>query len=308
MTAPGTTRRRGRRIAVVVGALVVVVVGFVAIRSNGAPRGTFADAVSSGDAELARQLADAGVDPDTPRRLGMTPLMRAANRNDVALIRVLIDAGADLHATAPEGLTAVHIAAQADAADALVVLGDLGADLEAMSLNGMAPLHHAAATGSVRAIDALVQLGVDIDSRSTAVTQGHGYPRDIGATALGIAARAGHEDAVRLLVGLGAGVDEPSEAGHTPLQLAVFAGSPPEVVIALLVAGADPHRLAACDLGCAVPTADSLGWARRLGHDDLVPVLEAAVAEPRAGSAGVRGEVRWSGPYARRRIRRRIRA
>ena len=268
--------RTGRWAVVAVGAVLIGGGAMWALRSDAPDSATFADAVTAGDLGLAGRLAASGVDPNGPRVLGMTPLMRAANRDDAAMVEALFAAGADLGASDPEGLTATHVAAQADAAASMVALAELGADLGAASRNGMTAFHHAADTGAVHVLRVLADLGVDVDGRSAAITQGHGYPRDIGATALGIAARANRIDAVRLLVELGADVDRTSATGHTPLQLAVFAGSSPELLAELLAAGADPHREARCDAGCSLSVGDTIEWARRLDRSELVPVLEAA--------------------------------
>lgn len=274
-----TTRRPNGGAARLTALLAVVIFAMVAAAvalRDRSPTGTFADAVAGDDVELAEALAATGADPDFPTVFGLTPLMRAVNRNLVEMAEVLIAAGADLHATDQEGLSPVHVAAQADAAESLVLLARAGADLEHTSRNGMAPIHHAAATGSIRALRALVDLGVSPEMPSMAVTQGHGYPRDLGATPLGIAAREGHALAVATLLELGAAVDGPSASGHTPLLLAVFAGAPSQVVETLLDAGADPSIVARCELGCSVAAADALGWAHELDRTDSIPLLAAA--------------------------------
>ena len=240
------------------------------------PPATLADAVEAGDVELARSLLEGGADPDEPRVLSLTPLMRAGARDDVPMTELLVEAGADLAATDAEGLTAAHVAARADAAASLAVLLDAGADVTSPTRNGMNALHHAATAGSSQAIELLAGRGAALDQTSAAVSQGHGYPRDVGATALGLAAQAGDLDAVETLLALGADVDAPSTAGHTPLLLAVFAGQPPEVVAALLAAGADPCVQATCERGCSVAGGDALEWARELERTDLVPLLESA--------------------------------
>ncbi len=271
--------RRLRLLTVVVLAVAVASAVWLVVRNPTEPTGTLADAVAGGDVALARRLLAGGADPDSPRVLGLTPLMRAVNRDDVEMAAVLIEAGASLGATDPEGLSPIHIAAQADAAESIVLLIRNGADVAALSRSGMAPIHSAADTGSALALEALVRHGVDPDLRSEAVTQGHGYPRVLGATPLGLAARRSQEAAVATLLATGATVDAPSTSGHTPLQIAVFAGSRPELVQALLEAGADPTVVAICELGCSVASGDVLAWARELDRTELVPLLEAALAE-----------------------------
>jgi ankyrin repeat protein len=181
--------------AAVVG-VVVVAVGFLVVQGDDTPSGDLSEAVKAGDADLVRAHLEAGADPDEQGVSGFTPLMRAAIRDDVAIVALLLDAGADLNATAPGGLTAIHMAAQADAAASLDALVAAGADMGATSINGMNALHHAADLGSVTVIEFIAGHGMDLDVQSEFVTRGHGYPRDRGATALGIAALAGQLDAV----------------------------------------------------------------------------------------------------------------
>lgn len=234
---------------------------------------TLADAVGAGNAELARSLLAAGADPDQPRVHALTPLMRAAIRDDAAMVRLLLDAGADIAATDNDGQSAMHVAAQTDSAVALAALIEAGADPGSRSHNGMNTFEHAAAWGSVEVIAQVAALGVDLDARSEVITQGHGHPRDVGSTALGVAARAGQVAAIELLIGLGAAVDAPSKSGHSPLMLAVFSDQSPEVVSALLAGGADPLLAAGSDQRTA------LDWAGELEREELVPLLEAAASQ-----------------------------
>lgn len=268
--------RRITAAVVVIGVLVILTV-LVATRGEPGDSGddTLADAVTRGDHDLAHSLLDAGADPDEPLVLTMTPLIRAAVRNDAEMVEILLAAGADLEATDPAGVMAVHAAAQADAEASLQALIAAGARLDARSRSGMAAFEHAASRGSLRALRLLAPL-VDIDAPSEAIAQGHGPPRDIGSTPMGLAVRSGHDDAVKLLLDLGAEVDARSTAGHTPLLIAVFTGQEPELVEMLLAAGADPTVVASCNMGCAPFTGDALGWAMELGRTDLIPLLENA--------------------------------
>jgi ankyrin repeat protein len=260
-------------------AIIAALVGLLVSMRDDGPAGTLADAVGAGDADLVRAHLEAGADPDEPRVFGLTLLMRAAIRNDPETVALLLGAGADLEATAPEGLTATHVAAEADAVASLEVLVAAGGDVSAKSHNGMNALHHAADLGSADVIEYLAERGSDLEDRSEVVTQGHGHPRVRGATALGIAARAGQLEAVGTLLAFGADVDGLSASGHSPLLIAVFSGQSPEVVSALLAAGADPRIEASCeDGGCSLDPGDALVWARQLDQSEMVPLLEAAMA------------------------------
>jgi ankyrin repeat protein len=267
-------------VVALIAVVLVTVVGLLVIQGNGDPDGDLSEAVRAGDAGLVRAHLEAGADPDEPRVMGLTPLMRAAARDDAAIVTLLLGAGADLDATAPVGITAAHVAAEADAPASLEALVAAGADLGAASGNGMNALHHAADLGSAGVIVFIAGQGMDLDIRSEAITRGHGHPRVRGATALGIAARAGQLEAVETLLALGASVDALSSSGHSPLLLAVFSGQSSEVVSALLAAGADPGIEASCQQGgCSLEAGDALAWARQLNQTAMVPLLEVALAK-----------------------------
>lgn len=253
--------------------LVMVWVGLAACGSGTEPA-SLADAVDDRDADLISELLDAGADPEQPRVLGMTPLMRAANRADLGSVLVLIDGGADIDAVGDDGLAVVQIAARADAAAVTEALLDAGADPSVRSSSGMSALDQAADAGAVDVIDVLVDHGMDLDRRSEVVAQGHGHPRDVGSTPLALAVRADRIETVTHLLALGADVDAESESGNTPLLVAVYSDASPEVVQALLAAGADIGARGVCHGGCGDGTHGPAGltvseWAELLGRDDL---------------------------------------
>ena len=239
--------------------------------------GSLSDAVTSVDLDRAKVLLGGGADANEPVVQGFTPIMRAAIRDDTEMVDLLLDAGADLDAVALEGLAVLHIAAEAGAVNAVGALLGAGADPDVRSHNGMNALEHAAAAGSAGAIRIIAVTGADVDAQSEITTQGHGYPVDIGSTALGIAARSGHTEAMVALLDSGAFVDATSLIGHTPLLVAIFAGQPPEVVSLLLDAGADPTVTAVCRTRCSYDVGDALTWAHRIGDPSVVPLIEAAL-------------------------------
>lgn len=259
----------------VIALLVIGIASMVATCGPAAVRGDLADAVAEHDIQAARALLEGGVDPDSPRANGLTPLMRAAIRDDVTMVALLLDYGADIHAVDPEGLTAAHAAAQADAASALALIVDRGFDPSVQSRNGMAVVHHAAARGAVAVLDMLVERGVDPNEPSDVISQGHGAPRDVGSTPLGIATRAGELATMQRLIDLGADVDGRSRSDLTPLLIAVFTDQSPEAVSLLLDAGADPRAVATCTKGCGATAGSALDWAYELDREQLIPVLAA---------------------------------
>ena len=234
---------------------------------------SWATAVATGDQRMAQRLVAAGADPDAPRHMGLTPLMRAVARDDVDLAAILLAAGADLEATGPENLRPIHVAAVSGANETATLLLESGADPARRSISGMNALDHAAANGSVEVIETLVEFGLDPNGGSGVVTQGHGYPRDRGSPPLSIAVRAGELEAARALLELGADVNARSDSGLTALLVAVFTGQPRPIVEELVAAGADLSIVVGCDDGCSQPPGNAFDWAVRLGRDELVSTV-----------------------------------
>jgi ankyrin repeat protein len=111
---------------------------------------------------------------------------------------------------------ALSWAARNDRVDVLDVLVSRGASIDADVYRGTA-LTWAAACGRVAAIDRLLALGADPNQRSTFGGEDHGD----GATALHIAAGAGHADAARALLAGGADASLRDERHHgTPADWA----------------------------------------------------------------------------------------
>jgi ankyrin repeat protein len=278
----------GRWLALFAG-LIVVFAAIVLIpwADLGQDPPTLSDAVEAGDVESAVRLIEQGSDPDEPRVLGLTPLMRAIVRGDAYMTELLLDAGADPEASAQERLRPIHLAAQVDAVEVLELLLQHGADPEVRSINGMNALDPAAAWGSLGALDSLVASGMDPDQPSEVIAQGHGYPRDRGGTPLIIATAAGDRDAVAALLAVGADVNGTSASGHTALLVGVWTDQAPELIDLLLSHGADPSVVAPCDEACSAPPGDALGWAIELDRVDLVPILGpgADAANARFGPA-----------------------
>lgn len=235
------------------------------------------EAVASGDPDTVRDFIEESQSLDEPLELGLTPLMRAVNRDDVGIAEILIEAGADPNSEGSGGLTPALISARSNSTASLRLLLGVGADPAHRSANGMNALDHAADAGAAAAIEVLVsETDLGIDEPSESVTQGHGYPRDLGPTPLGLAVRAERMEAIRTLLELGADVNAPSASGHTPVLLAVFFDVSPEMVRVLVESGADLEARAECGQGCSVGI-ESLTvseWALELNRDRLLPLLE----------------------------------
>ena len=145
----------------------------VAVVACSQPPADLSEAVEAGDTFGARAFLEGGADPDRPVVNGLTPLMRAANRDDPEMTSLLLEWGADITAGSA-GLTAVHIAAGANASDALEVLLSAGADPAVRSAGGMNALDYAAELGAADVVEALVAAGA---RAGWAFTRGDSRPR-----------------------------------------------------------------------------------------------------------------------------------
>ncbi|MBK8976150.1 MAG: ankyrin repeat domain-containing protein [Planctomycetes bacterium] len=67
-------------------------------------------AIAAGSFRVARQLLDAGADPNASQRGGWTPLHGAAKRGDLELVDLLVKRGADVATTAEDGRRAIDLA------------------------------------------------------------------------------------------------------------------------------------------------------------------------------------------------------
>ncbi|MGE0784817.1 MAG: ankyrin repeat domain-containing protein [Sandaracinaceae bacterium] len=165
---------------------------------------------------LARGELDQRISP------GVTPLWHATYFGRADWVERLLAAGAR-----PDAHDAEGIARSAGEMFGLEIWSGVP-DTATAAPTGPGTLLHAAAVrvGSPDVIACLVDRGVDLEGRDR-----------FGATALHIAAFAGHLDAVRCLVERGANVDAIDVAGYAALDHAI---SKIEILRVLLEAGASP--------------------------------------------------------------------
>ena len=98
---------------------------------------------------------------------------------------------------------------------------------------GRTALHYAAAASDASEVDRLLRLQMDANAQDRN-----------GWAPLHFAAQANSIEVTELLLRSGAAVDIPDEHGNTPLFRAVFGySSSGQIIQALRMAGADPHRL-----------------------------------------------------------------
>jgi uncharacterized protein len=155
------------------------------------------EAACLGDRARCAQLLAAN--PDALQAVspdGFSALGYSAFFGHVELLRDLLARGADVHAASKNGMRVQPLhsaAAQGDqnkASELARLLLQAGADPNAKQQGGYTPLHEAALNGKLTLIELLLSHGADPKLGS-----------DKGETAVELARKAGHEEAVRKLEG-----------------------------------------------------------------------------------------------------------
>jgi ankyrin repeat protein len=200
------------------------------------------------DVELAEKLLEAGADPRTRNRYGVTPLYLAAVNGSAAMIERLLDAGAQADEVGTEGETVLMTAARSGHVPAALALLEHGAEVDGREQwHGQTALMWATAQGHVDMIETLLAHGARVDARSnhevwerqtTAEPRAKWLPPG-ALTALLFAAREGCATCIPVLVAAGADVDATTPDGISGVVLALINGHY-DAAAALIEAGTDP--------------------------------------------------------------------
>jgi ankyrin repeat protein len=155
-------------------------------------------ASAEGYLHVVQTLLDSGLDVNTRDLEGKNSLHEAARGGHARVVRLLLDRGAwyyESHCGDP-----LYLAARNGHEDVVQMLLDGGANIGAEGRDGCV-ITQAAKNGETRMIRFLLDKGLDLNAFCC-----RGRSR-CGDVALEFAAGRGHEDTVRLLVGLGVDVD-----------------------------------------------------------------------------------------------------
>ena len=229
----------------------------------------------SRDPAVVTLLIEAGADARARDRDGHTPLHYAALDNgNPAVIATLIDAGARVNAVAALGRTPLHQAASENPNPEVVAeLLRRGADVTARLAGGRTVVHEAARGNPNPAVlSALLASGAEVNARG-----GNEFKRDPNTF-------SSHHSIDLTPWG---GTNGPSEfaGSRTPLHEAAVANGNPEIVAALIEAGADVHARADLDRDYEVD-ATPLYWAASANPDPVVLELLAGAGADVNAPAG----------------------
>lgn len=191
-------------------------------------------ATGAGRFDAVRMLLDHGANASTSDYAGLTPLHWAVNRNRPRIVRMLLEHGADPLAESADGHDAVLIAHMSlEGVDLEEMMMVFSRDIECLHTRdprkiALKQLLLAAESGKLDLITALVQGGdVNVNSED-----------EDGYTGLLFASENGQDDAVELLIRLGAEVDAKNVAGESSIWLASRYGHE-AIVRTLIENGAD---------------------------------------------------------------------
>ena len=242
-------------------------------------------------------LLEAGADPNVARASGVTPLMTAARVGHVGVVRRLLRAGADPTATeTTRGQTALMWAVAENQPQVAEVLLETGGGATTRSANGFTPLLFAAQRGNVDVARLLLAAGAGVNESAPDGIGGDTNARalfrtDTEASVLLVAIDSGHAEMAQFLLARGADPNHDG-AGRAPLHAATQREMP-DVVRALLAAGADPDarlerslplisRRITQDNGLTPTTIGSTPFllAASFGDVEIMRILVEAGADP----------------------------
>jgi len=285
-------------------------------------------AVRQNDLKTVDALIKKGADVKAATRYGVTPIGLAALNANAAILRRLLDAGADPNTATAGGETALMTAARTGNTDAVTLLLDRRANVNAKDpVRAQTALMWAVTDNHPDVMKLLVARGADVRAQTTINTPRGEYvaaraggasgtgiirqralpTKDGGMSPLLFAVRDGNVAMTRLLLELGADINQASGNHTSPLLIALLNG---QVGLAteLLEKGADPNLADDYHRGALFAAIEQ----RNFNHDkypflysdgrdplDLIKALLAKGANPnlRTDTTPVHGLMQFDGSW-----------
>jgi ankyrin repeat protein len=185
-------------------------------------------AAAEGHSDVVKLLIDAGADVKAASKGGFNALLFAATKDDAKSVASLVAAGTDPNYGLPDGTKALSIAVTFKGTNAAEALLDAGANPNVADKQGTAPLHTAAQLGDIELVKKLLAKGANPNARTGKAKPNPNVPaffRQPGEqTPVMMAARANHEDVMKLLLAGGADPALKADDGTTLLMSSVGSG------------------------------------------------------------------------------------
>ncbi|XP_060789001.1 fibronectin type 3 and ankyrin repeat domains protein 1 [Neoarius graeffei] len=179
--------------------------------------------------ELIKVLQTGKVNVNICDKMGLTPLMVAAQKGFIRIVHILLEHGADIHMKNGSGKNCMMLACFAGHLDIVKHLHKFGATWQSRDLSGCTPLHWAADGGHLPIIVYMIEDGCEVDVRDS-VSQWTPLMR--------VSAVSGNSTVASFLIRAGADVNVRDKDGKTPLMMAVL-NNYEQLVSLLLNHGAD---------------------------------------------------------------------
>ena len=170
-------------------------------------------AADGGFPQIVALLIKEGASVKARNSAGVTPLLVAARRGSGECVQLLLGAGASANETSTLGWTALSVSARNGHLESLKVLLDAGAEIEQAGQEGQTPLLAACREGRAPVVRELLRRGANPKARAQ------------GKTALMLAASAGSQELVSLLLKDDTDLNVRDERGHNALSLALASNS-----------------------------------------------------------------------------------
>ena len=167
-------------------------------------------AVNDGREEVVSWLLDEKVPLDEPNNSGVTPLALACGRGHLKVAQILHGSGASLTFKALDGSNCLHFAVSHGREEMVRWLLSKKAPVDEPNYETVTPLTLACGRGHLKVAQILHGSGASLTHKASG-----------GLNCLHSAAIRGRKEVVSWLLSQGVSIDEPSDAGTTPLMFAL---------------------------------------------------------------------------------------